>query len=232
MSKTESVHSLQVYNLWYKVSHCWDRVRLKKSWSWSNEHASSKPEQCNKLTKSIQTYSKNSHDSIASIACKLYLPPTALSNTRAQLPDTSIQTMWLYEFSPNPGPRTMNAALIHSWECVYFLVKISVVYIWKISPTVFSWLKEAKENARCSGYQRCNTPWIWPFLGYLYTAYVTTKHIRTQSPPYFICREERTFSTEFPTYNLPQSTSVIEDFTFYLFHPEQLVSCISLGHVN
>lgn len=150
MSKTESVQSLKVYNLWYKVAHCWDRVRLKKSWSWGNQHASSKPEQCNKLTKSIQTYSKSSHDSTASIACQLYLPPTALSNTKAQLPDTSIQTMWLYKFSPNPGPRTMNPALIHSR--VYFLVRISVDYIWKISPTVFSWLKEAKENARCSGY--------------------------------------------------------------------------------
>lgn len=69
------MHSLQVYNLWGKVTHCWSRVRLKKTWSQANRHASGKPEQYNKLTKSIQMYSKISHDSTASIACQLYLPP-------------------------------------------------------------------------------------------------------------------------------------------------------------
>lgn len=127
------------------MTHCWGKVRLKKTWSQANQHTSSKSEQCNKLTKSIQTYSKNSHDSTASIACQLYLPPPQPYLTlKPKLPDTSIQTLWLYRPPPSPRPRSMNPALIHSWECVYFLVRILVAYIWKVSPTVFSWLKPKK----------------------------------------------------------------------------------------
>lgn len=142
------------------------------------------------LTKSIQTYSKNSHDSTASIACQLYLPPPQPCLTpEPRLPDTSIQTLWLHRPPPSPRPRSMNPALIHFWECVYFLVRISVVYIWKVSPTVFSWLTEAKENARCSGDQSWNPPWIWSFLMYLCIVYMPIKPLRTRSAPYFNYRE-------------------------------------------
>lgn len=125
------------------------------------------------------------------MACRLYLPPPRPYLTpEPKQTDTSVQTLWLHRPPPSLKARIHESGFnLLLRMCVCFLVRISTVYIWKVSPTVFSWLKEAKENARCSGYRSWNPSSIRLFLMHFHTVYVPTKPLGTQAAPYFIYRE-------------------------------------------